>query len=87
MIYSESFFEASGSIEVYSRFVITANPDSKNTNISMATVSKSNPNGDIKPPNNVASPIWADRGFKPTSTAEVTPSNVNIAWIPIIIKK
>ena len=53
----------------------------------MATVSKSNPNGDIKPPNNVASPIWAERGFKPTSTAEVTPSNVNIAWIPIIIKK
>ena len=39
------------------------------------------------PPNSVASPICAESGFKPTSTAVVTPSNVNIAWIPMTIKK
>ena len=66
--------DASGRIDAYSKFVITANPDSKNNNNNIATVNKSNAKGDISPPYNVASPICAESGWRPTSTAVVTPS-------------
>ncbi len=85
--YSGFLFASSGSMDAYSRWVMTARPDSMNTRMSSAIWSSTSARGDTRPPYSVASPICAGRGCRPTSTASVIPSKVSIAWIPTTIRK